>query len=197
MELNEIYNFQDTIIRCKIFENRAREMMCKFLYNPRKCISASSLSGCRHRFLSKSITVLPTQAEIVDLFEQTLVGGFRCLNTRLGFDSKSLLLKDSKNEPKENLKLIYKIRNEDKRVVTKILKMDENNQYGNTMTKPLLIASINKSKKIVSMREFDLIIQVIFDQDKIGHLFVVDIKFDTKNVSKKTIIFQRNLFTNF
>ena len=172
-------------------------MMCKFLYNPRKCISASSLSGCRHRFLSKSITVLPTQAEIVDLFEQTLVGGFRCLNTRLGFDSKNLLLKDSKNEPKENLKLIYKIRNEDKRVVTKILKMDENNQYGNTMTKPLLIASINKSKKIVSMREFDLIIQVIFDQDKIGHLFVVDIKFDTKNVSKKTIIFQRHLFTNF
>ena len=32
--LNNIYNFQDTIILCKIFENRAREFMQKFLYNP-------------------------------------------------------------------------------------------------------------------------------------------------------------------
>ena len=27
---NDIYNFQDTIILCKIFENGPREMMCKF-----------------------------------------------------------------------------------------------------------------------------------------------------------------------
>ena len=69
-------------------------------------------------------------------------------------------------------------------MVTKILKMDENNQYGNTMTKPLTIGGIKKSKKIPSMREFDLIIQGISDEEKIGHLFVVDIKFDTKNASK-------------
>ena len=75
--------------------------------------------------------------------------------------------------------------------------MDENNQYGNTMTKPLPIGSIKKSKEIPSMREFDLIIQGMFDQDKIGYLFEVNIKFDTKNVSEKTIIFQRNLFTDF
>ena len=33
---------------------------------------------------------------------------------------------------------------EDKRAVTKILKMDENIQYGNAMTKPLLTGSIKK-----------------------------------------------------
>ena len=71
-----------------------------------------------------------------------------------------MLPKDSRNEPKENLKLIYKIRNEekniseDKRVVTKILKMDENNQYRNAMTKPLPIGSIKNSIKVPSMREF-------------------------------------------
>ena len=76
-----------------------------------------------------------------------------------------MLLKGSKNEPKENLKLIHKIRNEekniskDKRVVTKILKTDENNQYGNAMTKPLPTGSIEKSNKIPSLRDFDLIIQ--------------------------------------
>ena len=42
------------------------------------------------------------------------------------------------------------------------------------------------------MRKFDLIIQGILDEDKIGHLIVVDIKFDTENVSEK-----QNLFTNF
>ena len=38
---------------------------------------------------------------------------------------------------------------DDKKVVTKILKMDENNKYGNAMTKPLPKGSI---KKFSSMR---------------------------------------------
>ena len=70
-----MYNFQDTRILCEIFENRTREMMRKFPYNPRKRTSASSLSGYIHRFLLKVIIALQRQAEIVDLFEQTLIGG--------------------------------------------------------------------------------------------------------------------------
>ena len=92
--LNDIYNFQDTVILCKVFENRAMEMMQKFPYNLRKCTSASSLSECIHRFLLKAIIALPTRAEIVDLFEQALIGGFSCVNTRLDFDSKLLLPKN-------------------------------------------------------------------------------------------------------
>ena len=42
-----------------------------------------------------------------------------------------------------------------------------------------------KKKKILAMREFDLIIKGISDEDKIGHLFVVDIHFDQKNNSEK------------
>ena len=189
-ELNDIYNFQDTIILCEIFENRAIKMMQKFPYNPQKCTWASSRSGCIHRFLSKTLIVLPTQAEIVDLFEQTLIGGFSCVNTSLGFDSKLFLPKNSDGKPKENLKIVYKIGNEDKRVVSKILKMDENNQYGYAMTKPLPTWSI-KRKKIPTMREFDLIIQGILDEDKIGHLFVVDIHFDQKNASEKQLFFNK------
>ena len=101
-DLNHIYNFQDTIILCEIFENRATEMMKKTLYNSQKCTSASSLSGCMHRFISKAIIVLPMQAEIVDLFEQTLIGGFTCVNIRLAFNSIISLPKNSENEPKEN-----------------------------------------------------------------------------------------------
>ena len=68
--LSNIYNFPDTIILCEIFEKRANQMMNKFPYNPRKCSSGSSLSGCIHRFLSKTIIALPAKAEIVDLFQQ-------------------------------------------------------------------------------------------------------------------------------
>ena len=73
-ELNDIYDFQETIILCEFFGNRAIEMMQKFPYNLRKCTSATSLSGCIHRFLLKVITALSTPAEIVDLFEQKLIG---------------------------------------------------------------------------------------------------------------------------
>ena len=117
------------------------------------------------------------------------------MNTRLAFDSSILLPKNQQNQPKENLKLIYKIKNEvknifeDKRVVTKIVKMDENNQYGNAMTKPLPTGSIKNSKKLPTIREFDLILQRISDTDKIGHLFIVEIEFDYKNTREKELFF--------
>ena len=161
-ELNDIYNFQDTIILCEIFENRAKEMTKKFPFNLRKCTSTSSLSGCIHRYLSKAIILLSTQAEIADLFEQTLISGFSCVHTQLSFDSNILFPKNSCGQPKENLKLIYKIKIdmknilENKRVVTKILKMDENNQYGNAVTKSLLTGSIKKMKKISSLKDLTL-----------------------------------------
>ena len=73
--------------------------------------------------------------------------------------------------------------------MTKILKMDENNQYGNAMTKPLPTGNIKRMKKFPTMREFDLIVQGISDTDKIGQLFIVDIEFDHKNATKKQLFF--------
>ena len=67
--------------------------------------------------------------------------------------------------------------------------MDENNQYGNAMTKPLPTGSIRGVKKLPTMREFDLILQGISDTDKIGHLFIADIEFDKKKRNKKNNYF--------
>lgn len=89
--------------------------------------------GAIHWCLSKAIILLTMQAEIVDLFKQTLIEEFIWVNTRWPLDSKVLLPKNSQYQPQENLKLIYKpktdIKNifKDKRVVTKILKIYENN----------------------------------------------------------------------
>ena len=42
-ELNDIYNFQGTIIFFEVFKNRAIKMMQKLPYNPRKCTSPTIL----------------------------------------------------------------------------------------------------------------------------------------------------------
>ena len=44
-------------------------------------------------------------------------------------------------------------------------------------------------KRAPTLREFELILQVFSDTDKIGHLFLVDIEFDKKNATEKQIFF--------
>ena len=55
-------------------------------FNPRKCNSASILSSCIEREMSRVIIALPTSNEVVDLFEQTILGGFSLVYTRLAFE---------------------------------------------------------------------------------------------------------------
>ena len=64
-ELNKIYNFQDAIILCKIFEQRSNRLKKLFKYNLRQCNSIRSFSGCAQRDQSKCSFALPTDAEHV------------------------------------------------------------------------------------------------------------------------------------
>ena len=45
-------------------------------FNPRRCNSASSMSSCIEREMSKVILALPTKYEHVEIFEETVIGGF-------------------------------------------------------------------------------------------------------------------------
>ena len=150
-DLNALYNFQDTIILCEIFENRAEKMLQKFKFNPRKCSSASTLSGAIQRYMSKAIICFPTKVEIVELLEKTLIGGISLVNTRIAFDT-NLFVKNT------NQKLVYKIKNkkdnetEDVRIAVKIIKTVENNQYGNAMTKPLPTGCIKKKRLYTNLQ---------------------------------------------
>ena len=87
---------------------------------------------------------LLADAEHGRAFEKTLIGGFSCVNTRLAFDTQILF------SNKVNEKIIFDLEINDKkqikRVSTKILKMDENNQYEQAMTKPLPYGCIKKTK---------------------------------------------------
>ena len=91
-DLNDLYNAQDVILLLEIIENRLKAMYDKSLmYNPRKCNSASKLSGCIQRGKPKVILILPTNNSVMEVFEKTLTGGFSCFNTRLSFDTEILM----------------------------------------------------------------------------------------------------------
>ena len=145
-DMNDLYNVQDVILLSQIFENRFQFMNDRCGFNPRKCNSASTLSGCIKREMSKVIIALPTSNEVVDIFEQTITWGFSCINNQLAFDSEIFLpnakKKDDNYRKDYDFKVAYHIKldyekTQPKRIITKILKLDENNQYGFGKTKPL------------------------------------------------------------
>ena len=104
-----------------------------------------------------------------------MIGRFSSVNTRLAFDSKILL---------PNLKTEINNEKIKKRVITKIAKFDENNQYGNQMTKPLPTGCIKDSDDI-SSETFNPLLESVSFEDTIGHLYIVDIEFDFKNATKR------------
>ena len=68
-----------------------------------------------------------------------------------------------------------------RRISTKLSKIDENNQYGQGVTKPLPYGFIKKMETVLNLLEFNKILDKISHEDTIGHLFVVDIKLYNKN----------------
>ena len=81
-DMDDLYNMQDVILLCEIIENRFEKMHKNLGYNPRKCNSASTLSGCVQRNQSKVLITLPTNYEHAEIFEKTLIGGYTCLIQR-------------------------------------------------------------------------------------------------------------------
>ena len=60
--------------------------------------------------------------------------------------------------------------------------MDENNQYSHGITKSLPTGCIKD--KDISWSTFNFSLETVNLEDKIGHLYIVDIEFDVKNATK-------------
>ena len=86
-DLSDLCNTQDVILLCQILESRFQAMQNTYRFNPRKCNSVSTVSGCIKREMSKVIITLPTKIKHLAIFEQTVIGGFSCINNRLAFDT--------------------------------------------------------------------------------------------------------------
>lgn len=65
--------------------------------------------------------------------------------------------------------------------------MDENNQYGMAMTRLLPYGCIKKKKKGLSLDEFNEMLKTVTLEDRIGHLFTVDIEFE--DINKENLLF--------
>ena len=91
-----------------------------------------------------------------------------------------------------NYKVVFnvKMNNEKikKRVITKILKLDENNQYANGMTKPLPTGCI-KDIDDISWETFNFLLEKVSFESTIGHLYIVDIEFDSKNATERELAY--------
>ena len=128
------------------------------------------------------------------MFEETVIGSYSCVNARLAFETQILLpnlnnpiLTNPMNKG-FNYKVVYNLKFDKekvkKRVITKILILDENNQYGNGMTKPLPNVCI-KDDNDTSWETFNFLLETISFEDNIGDLYIVDIEFDYKNATEK------------
>ena len=204
-DLNDLYNVQDVMILLEIVENRFQLMQNKFGYNPRIINSASKLSGCIQREKSKCIIALPINNVEMEVFEKAICGGFSSVNTRLSFDTEMLMPNLTKKDydkmtidqsfkayKRDDLKVVYSLKLDGekkfskKRIISKILKFDENNQYGYAMTRPMPTGCI-KENNSPSWLKFNLLLETADLEDKIGHLFVVDVEFDIENADERKI----------
>ena len=100
--LNNLYNAQDVILLCKIFENRFQAMFEKSGFNLRKCNSESAIQWLYSERTVKIILALPTNNLIMETFEKTLIGGFNCVNKRLSFNTELLMLNLTDTDYKKN-----------------------------------------------------------------------------------------------
>ena len=78
-----------------------------------------------------------------------------------------------------------------KRIITKILKLDDNNQYDHGMTKSLPTSCI-KDNTDISWKTFNMLLESVSLEDKIGHLYIVDNEFDKKNATEKILAYNEN-----
>ena len=159
------------------------------------------MSGYIEREMSRIILALPTKLEHVKVFEQTVTDGFSSVSTRMAFDTQILLpnleYKDDLEKNQLNKDFKYKVvcdlkldgkKAQKKRLITKILKLDENNRYDNGMTKSLPIGCIRDDNDL-SWETFNILLEKVDFEDEIGHLFVVDIMFDLKNATKRQLVY--------
>ena len=142
----------------------------------------------------------------MEISEKTLTGGFSGVKSRLAFDSeislpnltqadynKMKIDQSFKAFKREDLKIGYKLKldreNEYyyRRVIFKILKLDKNNEYGFTMTKPMFTYCIKE--KTPCWTEFNLLLETVDLDDKIGHLFIFDIEFVFENSDPRQMMY--------
>ena len=86
------------------------------------------------------------------------------------------------------LKLDSNKKHVNKRVISKMLKLNENNQYDFAMTKPTPTGCIKKELQ-PTWRTFNVLLERVDLDDPVGHLFVVNISFDYEKATPRQRVY--------
>ena len=73
-DLNDLYNTQDVILLCEILESRFQAMQNTYGFNPRKCNSASTMSNCIEREMSKVIMLKFLNKQLLAVLVLLIIG---------------------------------------------------------------------------------------------------------------------------
>ena len=171
-DLNYLYNMVDVVLLnviCKSRFSLLKEMMG---FEPKNFSSLATFSKASQYLFNKSVSTTPKLADVCIAFEKAIIGGFAATPMRLSFDSKIFSGREEKG-------LWVTINGKKHRVYSKILKFDENNQYGFAMTKKLPYGCVRKQivakDERVATEELNNILNRYKSYDVVGHLFCVDL----------------------
>ena len=95
---------------------------------------------------------------------------------------------------RDDQKVVYKIKLDNEKqyqnscIISKILKLDQYNQYDFAMTKPMPTSCI-KEHPSPSWLKFNLLLEWVDSDDETGHLFVADIEFDKKKATERKYMY--------
>ena len=180
-DLNSLYNASDVIIMANVVNKRLHKLHTLFGYEPKHFASTTGFSSAALAKHSRHIITNPQNNEILTAFENAVRGGYSAVMQRLSSDTTIV------PGPKITPYICNPVSGEMERFqfYCKTAKLDENNQYGFSMTKKLptdsvkrvLFSSANDEDNNVQLNDYLQNIMTSYDVETadVGYLVVVDL----------------------
>ena len=109
----------------------------------------------------------------------------------MSIDESFKAYKNQKYKVGFTIKLDNDEKSKEYRVISKIIKFDENNQYGFAMTKPMPVGAIKEND--ASWSDYNILFEKLSLDDKKVHIFIVDIEFDHLHATDCQIMYNEIL----
>ena len=177
-ELVSLYNYADVIILTCLAQNRFNTLRQKAgQIEPKAYSSTCTFTGNAMLKQSKITINKAPNLKCLEAFEKSIVGGYTSTPIRISFNTSlisnegiDLLLPDENNKVSK------------KKVFTSVLKLDQINQYGMAMTKPLPKGGI-REQKINGDFDIEKYLDEYNEESKVGHMFKVVIELPQSGIN--------------
>ena len=166
-----LYNLSDVILLGVIVDERLYTLRRLKRYDPKNFASTSGFSSAALAKYSRHVITFAPNYQMLMAFEKAVRGGFSSVSQRLAFDSAIL--------PGD--KLVSLLDTSTTLVISslfycKTMKMDENNQYGMSMTKKMPYGGMKLIVPVPTVDQvLDMVKTYVSEESDIGYLLCVDL----------------------